>query len=139
MHGLRPYLWLGLLLWLGGSVPLQAQEVPVFPAGRAGLSEMLTYLLEADPEARKSLSRQLWASRADCDSLFLGKLGKKVYRYQRRLRRMTRLVVRPLLDDQTELLLWQADTEELAAYSGEAVFFPGGYHEMASDIRDGYT
>lgn len=132
----RWWLWVGLLL-LAVS-PLSAQDLPVFPAGRAGLQAMLTYLLDASPKTREAYSRNLWASREDCDSLFADDLAREVYRYQRRLRRTARIVVRPLMAAQTELLLWQAEAQELLDYVGEARFFPGGYHELAPRIRPGY-
>ena len=116
----------------------EVDDVPEFPEGKAGVQSMLEYLLEADMPSRIALTEGLKPSLEDCQAVFVGKLGKEVYRYQKRLDRQARIVVRPLLKKQTDYLLWEASTEALRVYDGEARNFPGGYHEisdlMANDL-----
>ncbi|GAB4407264.1 MAG: hypothetical protein OHK0039_09650 [Bacteroidia bacterium] len=132
-------LFFSLLLSCTLLVQAQTLTVPDFPAGRRGAEALVNYILSASPKERELLSRQLLPTAEDCQAVFPGKLGTKVYRYQRRLYRQARLVIRPLIESQTEYYLWGATQSELLDYVGEAREFPGGYHEMADDIAPEIT
>ncbi|TAE47886.1 MAG: hypothetical protein EAZ89_16590 [Bacteroidetes bacterium] len=100
---------------------------------------MLAYVLKADHKERIALTEQLKPTEEDCMTLFSAVLGEKVYRYQKKLDRQARIIVRPLLSEQTDILLWSATVEELRTMTGDARCFPGGYHEIAEDMAAGYT
>jgi hypothetical protein len=133
-----PLLAIGLILFhLGFS---QKPPLPEeFPPTEAGVEQMLQYLLKANQKERRALTQELRPSREDCELLFDNWVAKKVYRYQRKLQRQTRITVQPLLKSQTEILLWQASAADLSTYQGEARFFPGGYHELATYLKPGYV
>lgn len=122
-------------LWLG-STQAQPDWSRAFPPGRAGLDSMLHFVLETNEKTREDLTECLFPSLDDCKRLFHDpKLGRKVYRYQRQIRRTTTLVLGPRMEGQTQLLMWKATPEELDLYEGEARYFPGGYHELARDFQ----
>lgn len=134
--------WVSCLLLACWTTPLigQGKGEIVFPPGKDGLEEMIQYLLQANSKERKILTQQLLPTLEDCEAIFEGKVGKKVYRYQKRLKRQANIVIRPLLKDQTEYLLWAATGEELSEYqTAEVRNFPGGYHELAQYMRSGIT
>ena len=109
-----------------------------FPPTAAGVEEMLEYLLQASQKERRQFTQELRPNREDCELLFENWVAKKVYRYQRKLQRQTRITIQPLLKSQTEILLWQASASDLSTYQGEARFFPCGYHELATHLKPGY-
>jgi len=132
-------LELALLGWLGAA-RAQTDWSSTFPSGRTGLDSMLHFVLETDEETRQALTDCLFPSLDDCQRLFYDpKLGRKVYRYQRQIRRTTSLVLGPRLKGQTQLLVWEATPEDLEVYQGEARYFPGGYHELADAFQPDLT
>ncbi|MEO0471352.1 MAG: hypothetical protein AAF206_17110 [Bacteroidota bacterium] len=106
-----------------------------FPPGEDGLREMLMYVLEADEEERRELTEALVPDLSDCEAVFDGKYGKKIFKYQTRLSKIADIVLQPLLEEQTQILIWGSNTEELLAYQGEARDFQGGYRELAPYIK----
>ncbi len=110
-----------------------------FPPGEQGLQEILNFVLHADPAERQALSEYLQPDEAVCEAVFDATYATEIYRYQRRLQKLTRIVVQPLMKEQTSYLLWSATTEELQDYTGEARYFPGGYHEIAIFMNPGIT
>ncbi|MEM7370712.1 MAG: hypothetical protein AAF587_19015 [Bacteroidota bacterium] len=132
--------WGSLLLMVVLLSPAMGQEASeiTFPPGREGVEQMILYLLDANSKERKEYTKRLLPTLEDCEAIFDGKMGKKVYRYQKRLKRRANIVIRPLLKDQTEYLLFQASSEDLSDYDkDEARNFPGGYHELAEYFRPG--
>ena len=117
----------------------RSQEVPTFENSREGLKQLLAYALTASEAQQRALTGSLIPLREEYDSLFVSPYPKKIYRYHRRLRRTTDIVIRPILDDQEEILLWESTTEGLADYQGEAKFFPGAYTEIAHNLMPGRT
>ncbi|MEL6649612.1 MAG: hypothetical protein AAFQ87_02280 [Bacteroidota bacterium] len=124
-------------------LPTYAQEerAPVydFPPGRDGAQAIIDFLLYADEEERIELSSQLRPEKEDCDAVFTEEYARKVYRYQQRINKMARIVVQPLVEGQTDYLLWEATTQDLIDYKGEARFFPGGYKEIAAYLQPNFT
>ena len=106
-----------------------------FPPGKEGVEQMLEYILNASNKDRKAITEWLKPSKEDCDSVFSTDLAEKVYKYQRKLSREVRIIIRPLLKNQTEYIFWEASSQELFDYTSEARFFPGGYKEVASYLR----
>jgi hypothetical protein len=128
---------LGWLLLLG-QLSAQDRLSDRFPSGCAGAQALLQYILQADEPARAQLTEELAPTQSDCEAVFIDKkLARKVFRYQRYLYRRAHLVVRPHLPRQTQWLLWSTDADQLRAYQGEARHFPGGYHELADQLRPG--
>lgn len=126
-----------VVLWLLASLGGKAQTdwSSQFPPGRVGADSLLRFALQADDATRQALTHSLFPTPADCKRLLRDeRLARRVYRYQRYLRRRSDLVLGPMLARQTELLLWQATSDELEVYEGEAQFFPGGYHELADQL-----
>lgn len=113
--------------------------VPRFPGTREGAEFMLSYILNASREEREVLTDSLRPLPSDYSKVFTVKFGKKVYKYHRKLFRMADIVIQPLLPYQTEYLLWEASREDLLEYVSEARHFPGGYHEIADNLKPGFT
>lgn len=132
-----------LLISLGFLWPAFGQKESArtyeFPPGREGAMQILEFLLYADEEERIDLSVQLRPDREDCDAVFTEEYARKVYRYQQRINKMARIVVQPLMEGQTDILLWEATTQDLIDYQGEARFFPGGYKEIAQYLQPDFT
>ncbi|MDX1909786.1 MAG: hypothetical protein SF053_22305 [Bacteroidia bacterium] len=114
-------------------------QLPVFPPGKDGAEALIRYILSASPEARRDFSRTLYPSLSDCVVAFDTAFGTEVYHYERKIKRKYNPVVRPMLQDQYTYLIWSATTEELTDYTGEASFFPGGYHEIANHMAPGLS
>ena len=131
----RYLLFVNLFIFLHG----KSQEVPTFDNSRQGLMQMFEYALSATDAQQRALTDALIPMREEYDSLFMPPYPKKIYRYHRRLRRTADIVIRPILAEQTEILLWESTTEGLAAYKGEAKFFPGAYTEIAHNLMPGKT
>jgi hypothetical protein len=129
------FLILAMPLWLSFSaIPLE--EKFAFPAGEEGAQQMLEFVLQANDKERAELSLFLRPEKGDCEAIFDETYARKIFRYQKRLEKLAGIVVRPLLEDQTEYLLWETTPEELIDYTGEARNFPGGYREMAQFMPD---
>ena len=130
-----------LLIWLfptnliGQTLPSPAD----FSGDENGLVEMLQYLMEASNKERGKFSEFLQPELEDCEAVFQKKFAKHVYRYQVRLDRMADIVVQPLLEDQTEIRIWKADTDDFREFNQAARAFPGGYREIADVMRPEVT
>lgn len=110
-----------------------------FPPGEEGVEQMLEFILEASNKERKALSAWLRPDLESCKAVFDDRIALKVFKYQKRLKREVNLVIRPLLKDQTEYLLWGANQEAIASYSSaDARSFPGGYRELADYMNPEY-
>ncbi|MCB0839355.1 MAG: hypothetical protein KDD99_21940 [Bacteroidetes bacterium] len=118
---------------------LAQNNVPEFPGTREGAQELLTYIIQATHKQRVELTKSMVPSLEDCEAVFDDRVAKKVFRYERKLNRQIKIIIRPLLKDQTDLLLWSATTEEMVDYVGEAKYFPGGYKELAQYLRPNQT
>lgn len=108
-----------------------------FSPDQAGLEELLTYVLQANRKERIALSHYLEPDETVCHAVFDFTYAKEIFRYQRRLQKLAHIVVQPLQEEQTDFLCWTATTEELLDYTGEARYFPGGYHEIANFMMPG--
>lgn len=130
----RIVLIIGLVLF--GPLHALAQEVPLFPEGKDGAIALLEYVLKADEATREQLTIAMEPTREDCDSLIKDKrLARKVFQYQKYLARHADIILKPLLPEQTEWILWQANAASLIAYEGDARQFPGGYRELAEWLK----
>lgn len=138
MPSIKYYFLLFFFSLAGLAACGQRGQLPYFSPDREGVAKMLEYILAASAEEREALTRSLRPTEEDCLLLFPGRIGRQVFQYQRRLQRQAHIIVRPLLEDQTEYLLWEATTQDLLALEGEARHFPGGYHELARFIEPGY-
>ena len=125
------------------AIPVKGQkaelEIPDFKEGKEGLEAMLIFILQANPEERAALTMMLKPDESDYEKVFKGKLANKVYKYHRRLYRLSDIIIQPLLPHQTDIKLWEATTNELKDYIAEARHFPGGYHEIAHHLHEGLT
>ena len=128
--GLCKFLALIYLLFQTGYHTI-GQTLPTFENSREGLETMFQFILNASNSQQVELSDSLTPIKSDYDSIFVQAYRKKISKYHDRLQKMANIIVRPLLENQTEILLWEATTESLAAYKGEARFFPGAYTENA--------
>ncbi len=117
----------------------QLDTIPAFAPTREGVEQMLTFVLNASEEEQRMLTDSLIPTEADYEAVFFPLYRKKVYKFHKRLRRIADIYVHPLLEDQTEYVLWSATTEDLQAYSGEARYFPGGYREFAPYFKPALT
>ena len=129
------------LLFLFFTNPMISQGISVsdFPGTKEGLEALLHSIIEASDDERKEISQQLYPTLEDCEAIFDARLAKKVFKYQRKIHRQIRVVVKPHLEDQTDILLWGVTTEELSDYMGDAKYFPGGYKELAQYFQPQLT
>lgn len=138
---IRVRIFLVLVSFIGlfiGSSWAQEKEFD-FPPGEEGVEEMLDFILDASNKERKALSTWLRPNLEDCKAVFDDRIATKVFKYQKRLKREVNLVIRPLLKDQTEYLLWGANQEAINSYSSsDARNFPGGYRELADYMNPNY-
>jgi hypothetical protein len=132
-------LLLACLYSLSSGAQPQHPLPDTLPPGRESVQALLRYVLEAPAEERARLTYALLPSREDCEAIFTPDFAAKVFRYQRHLWRKARIIVRPLMDQQTDLLLWRATTEQLESYTGEARYFQGGYRELTPYLKEGIT
>lgn len=128
-----------LLLPAVSAILFAQAQCPNFPPGRSGVEEMLLYVLNANEESRLALTDSLEPRMADYDSVFETGYAKKVFKQQRYLQRVADIIVKPLLREQTDYLLWEATQEDLLNLKGEAHMFPGGYHEFATHFKPNLT
>jgi hypothetical protein len=139
MHRDRFYFWLLLLFFHFPALRLQAQDPHNFGPDQNGVEEMLHFILNAGKRELVELTRELQPEKADYAAVFIPSYDKAVWRFHRKLRRYSDIIVHPLLRKQTGYMLWSATTEELRAYEGDARFFPGGYKEVAAHLQPGLT
>lgn len=128
IQGLRLFFLLGYLL-LQLNPKCLGQEIPTFENSREGLETMFQFILNASDSQQVALTESLTPLRSDYDSVFVPSSRKKIFKYHQRLMKMADIIIRPLRENQTEILLWEATTESLGVYQGEARFFPGAYTE----------
>ncbi len=132
-------LVIGSLFFSFDCVFSQQDTIPTFSGNRQGVEQMLQFILQADESQQRILTDSLRPEEVDCEAVFFPLYRKKVYRFHKRLYRIADIYVHPLLENQTEYLLWSATTEELMEYTGEARFFPGGYREIAPYLKPELT
>lgn len=132
-------LLLGVLSGPATGLLAQFDEAYSFGPGESGVEEILTFVLNADKEELVELTRVLQPEKSEYAAVFTPPFDKRVWRFHRRLRRYSDIIVHPLLRKQTEYLYWSATTEELQNYVGGARNFPGGYREVASYLRPELT
>ncbi len=132
-----------LSLFLGGFCSLFAQplhkEMPDmarFTGDKKGLTDLVQYLLASDRKTRNKLSATLKPMSEDYETVFTDNaFAAKIHRYYRKLNNAYSLTIQPNLEGQTEMLLWEVDVQQLKNYVGDAMYFPGGYKEIADKMN----
>ncbi|MEL6675121.1 MAG: hypothetical protein AAFR61_23130 [Bacteroidota bacterium] len=130
---------LSLFFFLFDSLSAQKRLASDFPGSRDGLAAMLQYIIQASPKERKALNESLKPDLEDCQAVFTPDVAQKIFRYQKKLNRTARIVIRPLMNKQTDYLLWGSNSHGLSVYEGEARYFPGGYKEISHYLQDNFV
>ncbi len=127
------------LLW--GSSKIYAQDKEAIPdiASFSGDKEGLTALIETlssmNYKARLKYSKQLRPEKSDYYKVFLNEaFADKIYFYHKKMYHGNSIVIQPNLEGQSEILLWEASKDDFERYIHEAVYFPGGYKEIAGEF-----
>jgi hypothetical protein len=127
-----------LLLTLPFNVSAQAAEA--FAGTPEGFEGLMELIIGASQETQMEMMESIRPDWEDYAVVFEDEgFAKKVFRFHRRLWKESGMVVRPLLEDQTELIYWIATQSALLEYSGEARNFPGGYREIAPYLNPELT
>lgn len=132
-----------LFCGLGGIYGILAQpihrEMPdmaQFSGDKKGLTELVQYLLASDRRTRNKMSDLLKPTDEDYETVFIEQaFAAKIHRFHRRLNNAYSLTIQPNLEGQTEMLLWEVDVPQLKNYVGDAMYFPGGYKEIADKMN----
>ncbi len=111
-------------------------DLSIFSGDKAGLIRLLDTLSKMDYRTRIKYTRQMRPLRGDYEVVFQNKeFANKIYQYHKKVFNGGGVVIQPNLKGQSEILLWQASREELSKYIHEAVYFPGGYREIAQELN----
>ncbi len=123
-----PFCLLLLILGCGG------KENP--PAGEVGARALLERFLAAGAD-HAALTAALKPEAADYEAVFAGEAARVAAEGYAELWKQQDAVFKPG-EGQTELLLWQATTEDLREWRGDAfAHFPGGYRKIARHLQPG--
>jgi len=119
------------LLACGGSAKLD------YPGTEEGARALLTDLMKPDAD-RAAMTKALEPTDAQYKAYFVGDAAAKAQETYKGLWGGANMVIAPK-DGQTELLLESATTEDLQAWNDKAGPFPGGYKDVAAQLKPGVT
>lgn len=106
-----------------------------FPGNETGAKALLQQFLKPGADF-VALSTPLIPSKADMEAVFESKeLAANIYEKYAPLFKKS-FVLKPN-QGQTELLLWEATTDDLKANTGNTSRFPGGYRDVARHLKSG--
>lgn len=128
------------LLLLGFQLFAQTDTLD-YPPTRQGFQSLINDLRSPNRKLRKSLLQSLQPTQADFLAVFQDEdYARSMYQYHKQTYRSSRFgyLIQPNLPEQTETILWQADAQSLKNYTGEAIYFPGGYREIADHLSPDY-
>ncbi len=108
---------------------------PAAETGEAGAKKVLTAMLSPTAD-HAALTTALKPKTEDYVAAFEGDAAKKAEAAYDPMWRAGKVVVKPK-EGQTELLLYEATTEDLRAGTGHAKQFPGGYSQVAKSFKPG--
>lgn len=137
---MRTLLLFALLCGLPLLLAAQKSDPSQYEGTRAGLIELLQDLPKLSKKARIQFGRKLRPAPADYKAVFTQlKYAEEVWNFHRRLYSTSAFTVQPLLPEQTDILLWEAKQADFVRYTGQAAYFPGGYHEIAQLLSPDFT
>lgn len=111
-------------------------DMTQFSGDKKGLTDLVQYLLASDRKTRNKMTTSLKPTQEDYETVFIEQdFAAKIHRYHRKLSNAYSLTIQPNLEGQTEMLLWEADVQQLKNYIGDAMYFPGGYKEIADKMN----
>ena len=114
----------------------QEKTAENFAGTSEGLQEMMRYVVSLNRKEQNIFTNSLRPSLEDFKAVFLNEnFAKKEYLYHKRLLRSVYVIIKPLLAEQTETIIWKTNVEELKLYTGQAIYFPGGYKEIAEELN----
>ena len=135
----NPFRVVGLLaaVSLSAMGPLAAQDSA--PPGSGGSARaLLEQFLKAGAD-HSALSAALRPTRADCEAVFTKDAAARLFAAYDPAWQQGLMDIKGKAG-QTELLLWSATTEDVQAWRGNArEHFPGGYRNIAAQLRPGHT
>lgn len=118
----------------------QEKKAEDFAGTSQGLQEMMRYVTSLNRKEQSIFTNSLRPSLEDFKAVFLNEnFAKKEYAYHKRLLRSVYVTVKPLLAEQTETVIWKTSAGELKTYTGQAIYFPGGYKEIADELNPDLT
>lgn len=108
-----------------------------FPGTQAGAKALLEAFLKPGAD-QAGMTKSLRPSLDDYDTIFVADAATNVKaKYEEQWNRNDYKITAK--EGQTELLLWQATTEELRDGTVDAKQFPGGYKKIADKLKPGLT
>ena len=113
------------------------ESLEVVDSSEAGARTLLKKFLVPGADHAK-LSALLAPRPGDYAAAFIGDAAAKAATGYQQAWKDGKMVISPKAG-QTELLLWNATSEELNEGTGDAGQFPGGYQEAAKDLKPGVT
>lgn len=117
----------------------QEQALSKYKGTREDLIQLLTDIQQANPKTRIKMARALRPSEMDYKAIFISRdFAASVYQYHQRLSNSSAIVIQPNLVAQSDILLWEADVNDFKEYKNDAVYFPGGYKEIAHQFSPDY-
>lgn len=123
--------WLVLFSLFHAAFP-RAFGQPGFSGDSAGLAQMAAYIQTATQPEREALTRALVPALRDYYAVFDSTFARVCFSRHQKFRRNYYFEVKPSRTNETILYLWHTTPEELAAYTGNARYFSGGYKELAA-------
>lgn len=117
----------------------QEQALSKYKGTREDLIQLLTDIQQSNPKTRIKMARALRPREADYKAVFVSSdFAERVYQFHERLSKSSAIVIQPNLIEQTDILLWEADVNDFKQYRNDAVYFPGGYKEIANQFSPDY-
>lgn len=137
----RLILILGFLFsFILSSLYAQDKKAEDFAGTTEGLQEMMRYISSLNRKEQNIFTNSLRPSLEDFSVVFQNEIfAKKEYSYHKRLLRSVYVIIKPLLEEQTETVIWKTNAQELKNYTGQAIYFPGGYKEIADELNPNLT
>ncbi|MBX7240408.1 MAG: hypothetical protein K1X92_01570 [Bacteroidia bacterium] len=117
-----------------GKEPLP--DMSAFVGNKEGLTELIELFSSMNYKTRLKFSKQLRPDKSDYYEVFINQdFAEKIYLYHKKLYHGSSIVIQPNLEGQSEILLWEASQDDFKKYIHEAVYFPGGYKEIADEFN----
>ena len=111
-------------------------EITSFEGNKAGLTSLIATISTMNYRARLKYTRQMRPTKEEYSEVFVhSDFADKIFKYHKKLYHSNAFVIQPNLEGQSEILLWEVSQEDLKKYINDAVYFPGGYKEIAEEFN----
>jgi hypothetical protein len=111
-----------------------------FANNAQGLQEMMRYISGLERKARYKFTTTLKPTEHDFYTVFPDPaFAEKEMQYHKKILRANFITIEPFTNRQTDWIVWKTSAAELKNYENQAMFFPGGYREMAHQLNPNLT